>query len=77
MIIDYIPIKWDDKSLKLLDQRKLPLEEHYIEPGNIDDIYLAIKDMIVRGAPLIGFTAICGLALFAEKCDEKNEHRGL
>jgi methylthioribose-1-phosphate isomerase len=30
----------------------------------IEDCFLAIKDMVVRGAPLIGFTGIWGMALF-------------
>jgi methylthioribose-1-phosphate isomerase len=54
---------WDNKSLKLIDQRKLPFEEIYIDCKTADDVAIAIKDMVVRGAPAIGVTAAYGAAL--------------
>lgn len=58
------PLKYDKEILKLLDQRVLPTEEIYISVKTIEDAYHAIQDMVVRGAPLIGFTGIWGMALF-------------
>ncbi len=58
------PLKYENGVLKLLDQRLIPGEEVYLTAKNIDDCFHAIKDMVVRGAPLIGFTGIWGLALF-------------
>lgn len=58
------PLKYDNGILKLLDQRLLPLEEVYMTAKNIEDCFRAIQDMVVRGAPLIGFTGIWGMALF-------------
>src|SRR5690606_25124078 len=59
----------------LLDQRLLPQKEVFIEVADLKACALAIKDMIVRGAPCIGFTAIYGLALWVKsqnKIDLKN-----
>lgn len=58
---------WDNKSLKLVDQRKLPFEEVYVDCITADDVGTAIKDMVVRGAPAIGVTAAYGAALAARQ----------
>ena len=62
--MDYVSIKWSEDKLLMLDQRKLPLEETYVEGQTIEDILNGIKDMVVRGAPLIGFTGIFGMAFW-------------
>lgn len=59
-----LPLKYENEILKLIDQRLLPTEEVYVTAKTIEDCYRAIQDMIVRGAPLIGFTGIWGMALF-------------
>ena len=43
-----------DGALVLLDQRKLPVEEVYLEYRTEDDVAEAIKTMVVRGAPPSG-----------------------
>jgi methylthioribose-1-phosphate isomerase len=58
------PLKYENGILKLLDQRLLPAEEVYLTAKTLDDCFKAISDMVVRGAPLIGFTGIWGMALF-------------
>lgn len=62
----YCPIIWKDKKLLLLDQRLLPQKEVFVEVTDLKSCALAITDMIVRGAPCIGFTAIYGLALWVK-----------
>lgn len=59
-----MPIKYDNGILSFLDQRLLPQEEVYLKIQTIDDCFHAIRDMVVRGAPLIGYSGIWGLALF-------------
>ncbi len=59
-----LPLKIENDILKLLDQRLLPNQEVYLDTRTIDDAYKAIQDMVVRGAPLIGFTGIWGMALY-------------
>jgi len=58
------PLVWENETLLLLDQRKLPLIEERVEVKTIDDCYEAINKMIVRGAPLIGLTAIWGMVIW-------------
>lgn len=69
----YRPIIWKDHQLHLLDQRLLPHSEIFVEIKNLAGCALAIKDMVVRGAPCIGFTAIYGMALWAKSQKEISE----
>uniref|UniRef100_K3ZJ41 Methylthioribose-1-phosphate isomerase n=1 Tax=Setaria italica TaxID=4555 RepID=K3ZJ41_SETIT len=50
-------------SLRLLDQRKLPLEVDYIDVKDSADGWNAIRDMVVRGAPAIAIAAALALAV--------------
>jgi len=50
-------------AVLVLDQRRLPFEVVECELRTLDDACVAIRDMIVRGAPLIGVTAAYGLWL--------------
>ncbi|ADA66124.1 translation initiation factor, aIF-2BI family [Thermotoga petrophila RKU-10] len=56
-------MEWSGDSLKLLDQRKLPFIEEYVECKTHEEVAHAIKEMIVRGAPAIGVTAAFGYVL--------------
>ena len=49
--------------MAILDQRALPHLETYIEARTSGDVATAIREMAVRGAPLIGIAAAYGLAL--------------
>jgi methylthioribose-1-phosphate isomerase len=50
-------------GIRLLDQRKLPLVETYVECRTYEETAAAITNMVVRGAPAIGVTAAAGIAL--------------
>lgn len=63
---EYYPIKFENEKLTLIDQTKLPAQELYLSFDTLEEVHKAIKDMIVRGAPCIGFTAIYGLALWSK-----------
>jgi methylthioribose-1-phosphate isomerase len=58
---------WLDESdpsvVKVIDQQKLPFFFEIKELRSVDDVYEAISDMTVRGAPLIGATAAFGIYL--------------
>lgn len=56
-------LEWEDNKLKLIDQTKLPDELTYVYCENYEEVIVAIKDMIVRGAPAIGVAAAFGMAL--------------
>ena len=62
----YKPIIWKDEKLFLLDQRLLPQSETFVEVTDLEGTARAIKDMVVRGAPCIGFTAIYGMVLWVK-----------
>ena len=53
------PFRWDPrrKVLHLLDQRRLPSEEVWIECSEAPRVGDAIREMAVRGAPAIGIAA--------------------
>ncbi len=55
----------DGARVHVIDQTKLPFAFETRELSSLDDAAAAIKDMIVRGAPLIGATGAYGLALAA------------
>ncbi|WP_455205140.1 S-methyl-5-thioribose-1-phosphate isomerase [Kaarinaea lacus] len=60
-------VQWDGEVLRLLDQRLLPHEETYIQYHDVGTVAVAIKDMVVRGAPAIGITAAYGIVLAAKR----------
>ncbi len=51
----------DNQSLYIIDQSLLPFKFEIKELKTVKEIYTAIKDMSVRGAPLIGATAAFGM----------------
>src|SRR3954467_738592 len=53
----------DGWSVGAIDQRRLPHEFIVAKLISCEDAALAIREMIVRGAPLIGATAAYGMAL--------------
>ena len=59
------PIWLDNASgdVNVIDQRSLPHELVVLELQTVDDIIYAIREMVVRGAPLIGITAAYGVYL--------------
>ena len=64
------PLRWDGRSLFLLDQRLLPREEVWIECRTSSEVAEAIRTMVVRGAPAIGVSAAFGLAMAAQQGED-------
>ncbi len=68
MNIDGVPYRtiWlaeDGWAVEIIDQTKLPHEFVTVRLESLDDAVTAIRDMWVRGAPLIGATTAYGIAL--------------
>ena len=62
-------------SFKLLDQRQLPLNTVFEEIKTVQDIWTAIKEMRVRGAPAIAVSAALGIATAANNELRSNPDR--
>ena len=58
-------IEWKDGTVVIIDQTKLPNETVWVKIADYKAMASAIKDMKLRGAPLIGVAAAYGLALTA------------
>mmetsp|Transcript_9702 Transcript_9702/g.29504 ORF Transcript_9702/g.29504 Transcript_9702/m.29504 type:complete len:379 (+) Transcript_9702:124-1260(+) len=58
-------LKYKRGHLEVLDQLLLPTKTRYIAVENAQDAYRVIKEMNVRGAPLIAIVAALGLAVEA------------
>ncbi|WP_084509050.1 S-methyl-5-thioribose-1-phosphate isomerase [Paenibacillus assamensis] len=57
-------VRWsEDNVLELLDQRALPNEINFLRLTDVQEVWQAIYDMVVRGAPAIGITAAYGVIL--------------
>ncbi|MBI4348049.1 MAG: S-methyl-5-thioribose-1-phosphate isomerase [Elusimicrobia bacterium] len=57
---------WDRGALRVLDQRELPSREVYLRCRTAPEVARAIRDMALRGAPLIGCAGAYGVALAAQ-----------
>ncbi|MBS1121107.1 MAG: methylthioribose-phosphate isomerase [Deltaproteobacteria bacterium] len=53
----------DGRSVIVLDQARLPYEVGWLRLAELADVARAIRDMHVRGAPLIGAVAAYGVAI--------------
>ena len=64
------PIWFDETSgaVKIIDQRKLPHEFAVVNLDTTEGLVTAIREMYVRGAPLIGVTGAYGVYLAAREC---------
>lgn len=65
-------IAWKDNKVILLDQRKLPDKEVYLECSDASAVAEAIKTLAIRGAPAIGIAAAMGIALGAIRIAKKD-----
>ena len=68
MKVDGTPMRtiWvaaDGRTVQIIDQTKLPHRLEIVDLPRLEDVCRAIRDMLVRGAPLIGATAAYGVAI--------------
>ena len=61
----------EDRYVEVIDQRQLPHEFVTVRLETYEDAEEAIKEMIVRGAPLIGATAAYGIYLAVREMVEE------
>jgi len=56
-------IEWKQDRIIMIDQRRLPGEEVYLECRDHEQVARAIETMVIRGAPAIGVAAAYGIVL--------------
>ena len=66
------PVEWKDNVLHVLNQVKLPAVTEYNPKRTVDDVFYAIKNMELRGAPLIGIAAGYGMYLGIKDLENVN-----
>ncbi len=64
-------IDWQDDTIVMVDQRKLPAQEIYVRCRTAQEVAKAIRTMIIRGAPAIGVAAAMGIALGVKRSKVK------
>lgn len=68
-------IQWVDNVSRMVDQTKFPEKFEYIDIKTGDEMFYAIRTMIVRGAPAIGIGGAHGVVLYALEGAEKFDSR--
>ena len=64
-------IEWVDNYSKMVDQTVIPYEYKFVNITSGEQMFHAIRDMIVRGAPAIGIAGAHGIVLFAQEAENK------
>jgi methylthioribose-1-phosphate isomerase len=64
--IEAAPLRWEEGTLIVLDQRRLPTEEAWVRCRTAAQVADCIRTLAVRGAPAIGLAAAYGMALAAQ-----------
>lgn len=65
-------IEWKNGRVVMIDQRLLPKREVYRVYRDYREVAVAIRDMVIRGAPAIGVAAAMGVALGARQIKDRN-----
>ncbi len=65
-------IEWIDKYSRMVDQTKFPEHFDYVDIKTGQDMFDAIKTMIVRGAPAIGIAGAHGVVLYAQELAKRD-----
>ena len=68
-------IEWIDTFSRMVDQTKFPYEFQFIDIKTGQEMFDAIKTMIVRGAPAIGIAGAHGVVLYAQELEKENLSR--
>lgn len=65
-------VSYENGVLKILDQTKIPNVTEFIAITKIEDVWDAIKQLKVRGAPAIGIAAAYGLVVGIQDLPESS-----
>ena len=65
----------DNRLVRVIDQRMLPYKFEIITLSSVEDIYNAISNMTLRGAPLIGAAGAFGMYLASLEMTSKTKYQ--
>ncbi len=68
-------LEWRNGRVRFIDQTKLPAVEQFVETDDENVVARAIKDLAIRGAPLIGIAAAYAVVLAANRLQEDQPAR--
>ena len=68
-------IEWMGTYSKMVDQTVIPYEYKFVNITDGQEMFDAIRNMIVRGAPAIGIAGAHGIVLFAQEGAERFSNR--
>jgi len=66
-------VEWKDNKVVMIDQTKLPNKLEFVEFSDFHQVAEAIKNLVVRGAPVIGVSGAFGMALAVLKSHAKTK----
>lgn len=70
-----LAIEWLDDprpGIRLIDQTLLPGTERYIDVTTVDVLVESIRDLVIRGAPVLGAAGALGVALAMAQADDEH-----
>ncbi len=70
---EFVPAWWNTTSYTVVDQTRLPLEYREITTTSSKELFEIIRNMKVRGAPLIGVVASAAFAFAIKELSEITE----
>lgn len=69
--VDHVHLSEDEKELIILDQTQLPNRRIYLRLRSREELFRAIKELQVRGAPAIGIFAGFAMYVLAQQYDRE------
>lgn len=69
---DNVRLSEDERSVVIIDQTQLPNATEYLTLGSAEELYDAIYELKVRGAPAIGICAGYGIYCLAQKIETED-----
>ncbi|UCB45167.1 MAG: S-methyl-5-thioribose-1-phosphate isomerase [Spirochaetota bacterium] len=70
-------IQWEKNLVKIIDQTELPIKKTFIKVTTASEMWNAIKQLKIRGAPAIGIAAAFGIYLGVRKFQSKDKKKFL
>ncbi|NOZ63819.1 MAG: S-methyl-5-thioribose-1-phosphate isomerase [Caldiserica bacterium] len=70
--MEWKPVSWEGDSLRVLDQTLLPGEERYLNLRSVEEVWEAIINLRVRGAPLLGIVGAFGVYIGIRDSEAKS-----